>query len=59
MLLPFMFIGIAAFVVLAIVLIFRKSQRKKELNPDVVPKSRIEEAPAGENNVSNSNGDQQ
>lgn len=48
MLLPFAFVIIAVFVVLAIVLIIRKSKGKKELNKDVVPKSRIDEAPAGD-----------
>jgi hypothetical protein len=48
MLLPFAFVIIAVFIVLAAVLIIRKSKGKKELNKDVVPKSRIEEAPAGD-----------
>jgi hypothetical protein len=48
MLLPFAFVIIAAFIVLAIVLVIRKSKGKKELNPDVVSKERIEEAPPGD-----------
>ena len=48
MLLPFAFVIIAVFIVLAIVLIIRKSKGNKELNKDVVPKSRIKEAPAGD-----------
>jgi hypothetical protein len=48
MLLPFAFVIIAVFIVLAIILIIRKSKGNKELNKDVVPKSRIKEAPAGD-----------
>ncbi|GAB3915165.1 hypothetical protein [Mucilaginibacter boryungensis] len=48
MLLPFVFVAIAVFVVLAIVLIVRKSKGKKELNPNVVSKDRIKEKPADE-----------
>ena len=48
MLLPFVFVAIAVFVVLAIVLIVRKSKGKKELNPNVVSKDRIKEKPGDE-----------
>jgi len=48
MLLPFAFVAIAVFVILAVVLIIRKSKGNKELNKDVVPKNRIDEPPVGE-----------
>jgi hypothetical protein len=48
MLLPFAFVIIAVFIILAIVLIVRKSNGKKELNRNVVSKERVEEAPPGE-----------
>jgi hypothetical protein len=48
MLLPFAFVFIGAFIVLAIVLIIRKSKGKKEINQEVVSKERVEEAPPGD-----------
>jgi hypothetical protein len=48
MLLPFAFVIIAVFIILAIVLIVRKSNGKKELNRNVVSKERVEEAPPRE-----------
>ena len=48
MLLPFAFVIIAVFIILAIVLIIRKSNGKKELNRNVVSKERVEEVPPGE-----------
>jgi preprotein translocase subunit SecG len=47
MLLPFAFVFIGVFIVLAIVLILRKSKGKKELNQKVVSKDREEENPPG------------
>jgi TRAP-type C4-dicarboxylate transport system permease small subunit len=49
MLLPFAFVIIAVFIVIAIVLIIRKSKGKKELNQEVAGKERVEEAPPGDN----------
>lgn len=45
MLLPFAFVLIAGFVVLAIVLIIRRSKGKKELNRDVVSEDRMNDTP--------------
>jgi TRAP-type C4-dicarboxylate transport system permease small subunit len=45
MFLPFAFAFIAIFIVLAIVLIIRKSKGKKELNKDIVSKERSSQGP--------------
>ena len=48
MFIPLPLIAGAIFIIIAIVLIIRKSKGKKELNKETVSKERIEEAPAGE-----------
>jgi preprotein translocase subunit SecG len=53
MLLPFAFVIIAVFIVLAIVLVIRKSKGKKELNKETVSKERIQEPPAGDPGTEN------
>ena len=50
---PILFVLAGIFVIVAIVLLLRK-RKTKDLNPDVVPKSRIEEPPAG-SGVNNEN----
>jgi preprotein translocase subunit SecG len=47
MLLPLAFVLIAVFIVIAIVLIIRKSKGKKELNKETVSNNRVEEGQAG------------
>lgn len=49
MLLPFAFVFIAAFIIIAIILIIRRSKGKKDLNEEVVSKEQAGDTSDGEN----------